>query len=455
MTTESQYAGTFGSGNFASGTNWASDSSAQGSPDGAFATDTLLHGVTGASGDVYNWGFSTVSGAVNGISAVVTAKASAGAVEFINTYVEAGSTTGDFTANNLTPSTLLTTSSATYNTGSGSDLCGIGSSLTPTNVTSNTEGSGLTLGFRFKNTSGSVTESAQIDAVQCTCTFTAVSPPGTPTGLAASNAGPTAIGLVWVQGSGTVTDSKIRYGTDGTTFGSSIDIGSPATSYTVTGLTFGQLYFFEVSASNSAGDTYSSAVPYVCGSDWTGQVAASANDAFENASGTVSITDASDTLSGASEFLGCRFPSVPATLGRGLAAAQLWLYVTAGGASSSVAFDCELSTTSAAFAASSHNISGRSLTGLAVTQLMPTVAGWMTSKNFAAAAENVFNQSGWSSGDPLSVILASLTGTSTTFEMFDGNAVQAPILALFLGALPSRCNVVMGRKITGWTVKQF
>jgi hypothetical protein len=313
-----------------------------------------------------------------------------------------------------------------YGTGT-TDLWG--SSWTPSTI--NGSGFGVLIQVTISRLSGTVTASLYDSSV--TVYYTAASPPGAPTGLAASNAGPNAVAFTWTQGSGTVTDSKIKYGTDGATFGSSIDIGSPATAYTVTGLTYGQLYFFEVSASNSSGDTYTSAVPYVCGSNWTGQVAASANDAFENSSGAVSIADATDTLSAASEYLGCRFPSVPIPPGQGIASATLSLYVTAGGVSSTVVFDCELSTASAAFAATTHDISARTLTGIAVSQIMPTSAGWTTSKNFAAAIEKVFNQSGgWSSGDPLSVIVAAASGlTSTTFEMFDGNPVQAAILAVF------------------------
>jgi hypothetical protein len=93
------------------------------------------------------------------------------------------------------------------------------------------------------------------DAAKISITYTASGPPGAPTDLALAYISPTSLGATWVQGSGTVTDSKIKVSTDASTF-TTTDIGSAVTSYTLTGLTPNTPYYVEVSASNTSGDTY-------------------------------------------------------------------------------------------------------------------------------------------------------------------------------------------------------
>lgn len=74
--------------------------------------------------------------------------------------------------------------------------------------------------------------------------------PGVPTGLSASYVSSTEVALSWTQGSGTVTDNEVQYSTDGQTW-TTIDIGSAATSYTVTGLSPNTVYVFQVNAGDS------------------------------------------------------------------------------------------------------------------------------------------------------------------------------------------------------------
>ena len=91
----------------------------------------------------------------------------------------------------------------------------------------------------------------------------AASPPGAPTGLAAS-AGDGRVGLSWVaptvNGGAAVTDYVVQYRPSGTTTWTSIDEGSANTFATVTGLTNNSAYDFAVQAVNSAGPGAASSV---------------------------------------------------------------------------------------------------------------------------------------------------------------------------------------------------
>ncbi len=169
MSSQSGYAGSAGTNNFSGGlSTWSSTSSATGSPDGAFAACSMLHGSSSQSLDLYNFGLSIPGGAtITGLSTTITAKQTSvnGTVEFLDVYISIGGVTGAFTANGLAGTTLTTTSS-TYTTGSSTDLAGLTPSVT--NCNSNVENTGITLGLVFKNTSGSLTFAADVDAVQIT-----------------------------------------------------------------------------------------------------------------------------------------------------------------------------------------------------------------------------------------------------------------------------------------------
>jgi hypothetical protein len=114
---------------------------------------------------------------VTGLQYTFTAKKSgaASATEFAGitnpVTLKVGGNAGNPTANNLS-ATALTTSSATYSTGSSTDLWGVGSSLTVANVNSATENTGPTVGAFFDN-AGGTTGTAQVDAVQQTVFYTA------------------------------------------------------------------------------------------------------------------------------------------------------------------------------------------------------------------------------------------------------------------------------------------
>jgi hypothetical protein len=177
MSSQSVYAGTAGTKNFHTGTSsWATTGNATGAPDGAAATVSPAHNVSSDSLDLYNFGFSIPGGStINGVSATVTAErtGAAGNVEFLpNLGIECGSTVGAFTASSLSGTVITGGSFNTYTTGSSTDLAGLSSQLTVSNINSNVENTGITIGIEVANQTTTF-GTANIDACLCTVWYTA------------------------------------------------------------------------------------------------------------------------------------------------------------------------------------------------------------------------------------------------------------------------------------------
>ncbi|HET6324808.1 MAG TPA: fibronectin type III domain-containing protein [Planctomycetaceae bacterium] len=446
MASISVYGGTGGVQNFNTGTvTFATPASAQGSPDGTFAASGLQGAsVVSDSLDLWNYNVGIPSGqAVSGIQMDATMKRAGIATRLVSV------TGGRLEINSLIKSptgtsadnTPLTTTSAVYTWGGPIDPWGYnGTDLSQSNVNSNTKGTGPTAGVWGTGTTGSSSGSTNVDAILLTFTYApSASPPGTPTNLVASNASPTSVTLTWTQGSGSPTDNKYQVSTDGTTFGTPVDIGSAVTTVTVSGLTYGQLYFFEVCATNGSGDSaFTAPVPWVCGANLSSQVGLSANDAAEDSTGNVVITGTTGSLSLSvpTDYLGFRFPAAGLAANALAYKAVLWLYFTST-ASGSASIDCELSTASAAFVASANNISGRTQTGNPVTWTVASLgAGWNASPSFDVALRAVDAQGGWDGTKAITVIVTGHTSTGLTVEMLDGSTVQAAVLAIFTGNPP-------------------
>jgi Fibronectin type III domain len=275
--------------------------------------------------------------------------------------------------------------------------------------------------------------------VVLTCTLS--STPGVPTGLSAAYASSTSVALTWTQGSGTVTDNEVQYSTNGTSGWTTVDVGSAATSHTVTGLTPGQLYFFQVNAGDSGSySSYCSPVPWVCGSNWTGQTT---NNAFQNNSGTVTIADSTDDC-GINDYLGFLFEDVAITQYAVIAQANLYLYVPSGSQNASLGLDCQLSASPAAFTATSDDISNRTLTGNGLSMNVTSWStGWNSSPNMQASIKAVVNQSGWSENDSLAVIIVgggAVDEQSLTVVMASGSSTEAAILAILTTTDDGTCH---------------
>ena len=95
------------------------------------------------------------------------------------------------------------------------------------------------------------------------------SPPGAPTGLAATAAGPMQINLLWTapggNGGAAISGYRIEVSTDGSTMWSDAvaDTGSTITTYSHTGRTAGTTYHYRVSAINAMGAGTTSALARV------------------------------------------------------------------------------------------------------------------------------------------------------------------------------------------------
>jgi hypothetical protein len=396
LSSQSEYAGTVGATNFATGTaaNWTSQANAEGAPSGSFATiASMLHGSTSNSLEGYDFGFS-VSGTINGLMGGVTAKMSiTGSVEFLQTYVELGSTAGAFTAN-LLATTLLTITATAYSVGGSTDTCGLTTPLTAANINTNTENAGPTFGFTIKNTSGSSSNGVSAEGIELTAYYTASSPPATPTGLAVVNdaTNPTSVlDVSWNASTGATSYNLLQSSTLGGTF-SAVQTGISGTSTTVTGLTPGTEYAFEIEAVGTGGtSSASSAVAWATAAAAPTSLSAAV---LTTIYATVSFTGAS-TGSNVGVYQYVYRYETPV-------GAANW--TSSGGGSASPV-------TVGAFSPNTQY-------GIEVATVIESTNG-----DWAGTI-----QGPWS---------AELTITTPPYQ------------------LPARCNVVMARKIYGWTIKTF
>jgi hypothetical protein len=272
------------------------------------------------------------------------------------------------------------------------------------------------------------------NAEEISITYTSTTP-GAPTGLTAAYASSTSVALAWTQGSGTVTDNKVQWSTDNATWNTT-DIGSAATSYTVTGLTASTLYYFQVNAGNSGSfSAYSAYVVWVSGANFTVQVSASTDDAYQASSGSVTLTDPTDTINVGlglfTDYLGFRFLSPGIAYDQDIQTAYLDLNLpSVSGIAGTVSINAQLSTAPATFVASTNNISSRTFTGSPTAWLLTAAsAGWNTSPNVAPAIQAIVDQAGAASTDPIALVVTGGTGVSGfEVQMWDGNAPTSAVL---------------------------
>lgn len=154
---------------------------------------------------------------------------------------------------------------------------------------------------------------------------------------------------------------------------------------------------------------------------YSGSVAASADDADEGTSGTVDVTGAAMTLTGANQYFGFRFQGVGIPAGSTIDAATLDVYLTSGSFDDpNLTIYGEDVDDAAAFAASSYNISGRSLTSASVTWSASYLGtGVKTSPDFKAVIQEIVDRAGWNSGQDMVVIFKGIAGAAFRVRTYD------------------------------------
>ena len=215
---------------------------------------TTTHTVTGlTNGTEYTLAVRAVNESGNGAAATVTETPIAKPAAPTGLAAAVGDAQLTLSWSNPSDSTIDKYQYSTNAGSSYSDITGSGASTTTHTVTGLTNGTEYTLAVRAVNESG--------NGAAATVTETPIAKPAAPTGLAAA-VGDAQLTLSWDDPSNdTITAYRFRQSTDnGATFGAFTTIADSAdiTSHTVTGLTNGTTYTFEVQAQNASGWSASS-----------------------------------------------------------------------------------------------------------------------------------------------------------------------------------------------------
>ena len=156
------------------------------------------------------------------------------------------------------------------------------------------------------------------------------------------------------------------------------------------------------------------------------QVAASADDAFENAASAMTLTGAAISLAAAGQWGGLRFLNVTVPNAATVNTATLQIYI-ASTSNDNVYLDAygEDVDDAATFTTSAANISGRTLTTAKTPIGSSNVgAGWY-SINVTSAVQEIINRAGWASGNDLAIILDALTSVDVQLRTWDHDTALA------------------------------
>ena len=151
------------------------------------------------------------------------------------------------------------------------------------------------------------------------------------------------------------------------------------------------------------------------------QVAASADDGWQNAAGTVAITGNDiGGLSGPNFWAGWRFQNVTIDQGQVLTSAVFEGYAYDTSEDNVWGnFHCEDVDNATAFAASSNNISGRTLTDAFTAVGVSNVGvGWYA-VDITPACQEVIDRGGWANGNAMNVIMDCLLNSLLRFRQYD------------------------------------
>lgn len=156
------------------------------------------------------------------------------------------------------------------------------------------------------------------------------------------------------------------------------------------------------------------------------QVSASSDDAFENNSGTMSLTGSTVTFNNAGFWIGYRFLNVTIPNAATINTATLSYYVT-----STTRDDNEQDVygndvdDAATFTTAANNISSRTLTTAKTTVSADSVGVGFYAVDVTAVVQEIINRAGWVSGNDLALIMDALTGVNLGLDMYDGTPANA------------------------------
>lgn len=165
----------------------------------------------------------------------------------------------------------------------------------------------------------------------------------------------------------------------------------------------------------------------------TNQIAASTDDAFEGATGTMNV-DAASTIGAmttANQWAGLRFVNVTVPQAAPIALAELGMY-SVGTTNDDPVFDLygEDAGDAATFSTSSGNISGRARTGVKVAVNATGVGVGYYVINVTPIVQAIVNRVDWASGQAMAFILDALSGIAWNFRSWDGNPSEAATLSI-------------------------
>ena len=183
------------------------------------------------------------------------------------------------------------------------------------------------------------------------------------------------------------------------------------------------------------------------------QVAASTDDAWQNAAGTVDTTAAIiGTLSTGNMWAGFRFNNVTVPQGATINTATLQLYLNTTANDDLVAdFYCEAADDAGTFTTGASNISSRSRTTAKASVSATAIGvGWYSVTGLAAAVEEVTDRAGWASGNDLAIILDALAGISFQCRTWDFDTSLAAKLDIdYTAASAGQPTIARGRLVPG------
>ncbi|MBX7168041.1 MAG: LamG domain-containing protein [Pirellulales bacterium] len=163
------------------------------------------------------------------------------------------------------------------------------------------------------------------------------------------------------------------------------------------------------------------------------RVKASADDAGQDGSGNVVLTNGSISLSSGT-WCGVRFQNLAIPQGAYIISATLTVVAanSTSGANPATVIYGEDEDNATAFAATANNISGRTKTSATASW---KITNWTAGTSYQAPdvralVQEIVNRPGWASGNSLAILLNATSGASRPAVAYDGSSSQAALLSV-------------------------